>query len=165
MWNEIRDESDITSFMDKHYHFHDSCIKELKYVSGAYATDTGLYPLNDQRILKVIAQGRFEGSNVIEMEFAGLKRLSLLPADEKYDCIIFEATMFFRDSCIYWCNWNLSEGELSNPEEIMIKPQHLPLNYYEDDSNGYSMTLICASKVRWRTADEYNGKDEIYSAR
>jgi len=162
MWNEIRNESDLHAFMEKHYDFHDSCIKELKYISGAYATETGLHPLNDQRILRVIFQGKFKDANVIEMEFIGLKRLSFLPTDEKYDCIIFEATMFFQDRCIYWCNWKLSESELINPGEIQIKPQHLPSNYYEHDSDGYSLILICASRVRWRAADEYLGPEEVY---
>ena len=35
MWNEIRSEQDIRDFMDKVYAFHDSCIKEMHYVSGA----------------------------------------------------------------------------------------------------------------------------------
>lgn len=55
MWNEIRSEQDIRDFMDKVYAFHDSCIKEMHYVSGASVNaDLRMYPLNDRRVLNVI---------------------------------------------------------------------------------------------------------------
>lgn len=36
MWHEITSNTDITKFMDKICSFRDSCIKEMKYLSGAY---------------------------------------------------------------------------------------------------------------------------------
>ena len=49
MWNEIRSEQDIRDFMDKVYALHDSCIKEMHYVSGASVdADLRMYPLNDE---------------------------------------------------------------------------------------------------------------------
>ncbi len=39
MWNEITNEEDLQSFMKCMYFFHDSCIKELKYISGAYVDE------------------------------------------------------------------------------------------------------------------------------
>lgn len=46
MWNEIRSEQDIRDFMDKVYALHDSCIKEMHYVSGASVdADLRMYPL------------------------------------------------------------------------------------------------------------------------
>ena len=35
MWNKINDYNDIENFMNVVNSFHDSCIKELKYLSGA----------------------------------------------------------------------------------------------------------------------------------
>ena len=59
--------------------FHDSCIKELKYVSGAYIEeDLSMYPLNDKRILNIIIQCQFEDVSMIEMQFIGLKCLRLV---------------------------------------------------------------------------------------
>lgn len=143
MWNEIMNEKDLTNFMDSLYRFHDSCIKELKYISGSYVReDLGMHPINDQRVLKLIIQRQFKNPATIEMEFIGLKRLCMSPADENFTCEIFGATMILKDDCIYWCDWeNLSEDDL-------------------DDYNG---TLICASRVRWRPADEYIGPKEVYT--
>ena len=36
MWNEVKNSNDIIEFMERLAYFHDSCLKELKYVSGAY---------------------------------------------------------------------------------------------------------------------------------
>lgn len=143
MWTEINNEKELNSFMDMHYGFHDSCLKEFKYVSGAYANEKFMYPLNDLRILKIIFQGRFKNSDVIEMEFIGLKYLKMFPNDENYTCEILDATMLLKENCIYWCDC----GGLS-----------------EDDLENYKGTTICASKVRWRAADEYIGSKEIYTA-
>ena len=60
-------------FVNRVYGFHDSCIKELNYVSGAYvAEDFGMYPLNTKRCLKLIIQSQMETVGTIEMEFSGV---------------------------------------------------------------------------------------------
>lgn len=48
-----------------------------------------------------------------------------------------------KEDRIYWCDC----GGLS-----------------EKDIESYTGTTICASKVRWRAADEYIGPKEIYAA-
>jgi len=141
MWHEITNENELKDFWDKHYEFHDSCLKEFKYISGAYANEKYLHPINDLRTLKIIFQGRFKESDVIEMEFIGLKYLKMFPNDEKYTCEILDATMMLKKDCIYWCDC----GGLS-----------------EADLESYTGTTICASKVRWRAADEYLGPKEVY---
>lgn len=142
MWNEISNDHDLRSFMEKVFFFHDSCIKEMKYLSGAYVNEElEMYPVNDRRILKVIIQRQFKNISMIEMEFEGLKYLKLLPCDDQYTCEILDSTMILKDNCIYWCDCGgLSEADLDN----------------------YSGTMICASKFRWRSIDSYMGKEEFY---
>ena len=101
MWNEIIDEKDIQNFMNKVGFFHDSCIKEMKYYSGAYVNDNlAMYPINDKRILNVIIQRQFKELSMIELQFIGLKYLNLFPTSEEYTCEIFESTMFIKDGFI-----------------------------------------------------------------
>ena len=142
MWNEIADEKDLNSFMDIMYGFHDSCIKEIKYISGAYVDETlSMFPINTPRILSMIIQRQLKHPSVIAMQFMGLKYLRLFPNDENYTCEILDATMIINENRIYWCDC----GGLS-----------------EKDIESYAGTTICASKVRWRAADEYIGAKEIY---
>ena len=144
MWNEIASEEDLNRFMDMMHGFHDSCIKELKYISGAYVNkELGMFPVNEQRRLNVILQRQFENPSVIEMQFVGLKYFKLFPNDENDTCEILGATMILEEDCIYWCD----RGGLS------VK-----------DIESYAGTVICASKVRWRAVDEYIGPNEIYVA-
>ncbi len=57
MWNEIKDESDLQSFLEYIRYFHDSCIKELRYVSGAYVDHRlAMIPINKQRNLRSLLQ-------------------------------------------------------------------------------------------------------------
>lgn len=142
MWNEIIDDNDLKSFMERVGYFHDSCIKELKYLSGAYVDEElSMYPINDRRVLNVIIQRQFKDFSMIEMEFKGLKYLKLFPVDDKYTCEILESTMILKEDGIYWCDC----GGLS-----------------KDDINEYNGTLICASKLRWRSINKCMGKKEFF---
>lgn len=145
MWNEIVDEIDLKYFMNKIGFFHDSCIKELRYISGAYVDeDLSMYPLNDKRILDVIIQRQFKDLPMIEMQFIGLKCLKLYPTTEEYTCEILDSTMFFKEDSIYWCDC----GDMS-------------MNDFEE----YEGTLICASKLRWRSVENKMGQEDFYIAR
>ena len=127
MWEEIRNNEDITVFMEMVNFFHDSCIKELHYVSGAYVNEElSMYPINDKRICRVIIQRQSSDRSMIELQFKGLKYLKLFPVDEQYTSEILDATMILKKDCIYWCDC----GGLSGKD----------LDYYEG-------TLICAEKL------------------
>ncbi len=142
MWKEIVDNNDLLEFLKRVCCFHDSCIKEIKYVSGAYVDEKlSMYPVNDQRLLRVIIQRQFEDDSMIEMEFVGLRQLRLFPITENYTCEILDATMILKDDSIYWCDCGgLSENDLAN----------------------YDGTLICASKLRWRTVAGHMGNKEYF---
>ncbi|MCI9642614.1 MAG: hypothetical protein HFJ98_07530 [Eubacterium sp.] len=142
MWQEISNDREIQCFMDKVCFFHDSCIKELKYISGAYVNaDLSMHPINDRRLLSVIIQRQHEDNPMIELEFEGLKFLNLFPTDDMYTCEILDSSMFFKNGYIYWCDHkDLLETDLKN-------------------LNG---TIICASKLRWRPIANNMGSAEYY---
>ncbi len=133
MWNEIINENDLKSFMNKMCGFHDSCITEMRYVSGAYVDEKlSMHPINDKRILSVIISRQFKDMPTIELQFSGLKYLKLYPLTEEYTCEIVDSAMFFKDDCIYWCDC----GDVT-----------------ENDFNEYEGTLICATKLCWRAVE------------
>ena len=144
MWNEIIDEKDIHNFMNEVGFFHDGCIKEMRYYSGAYVDNKmAMYPVNDKRILNVIIQRQYEDLSMIELQFIGLKYLNLFPNNEEYTCEILDSKMLIKDGFIYWCDC----GELS-----------------EEDFKDYEGTLICAAKLRWRAIENRMGQEEYYVA-
>lgn len=140
-WNDIYTEKQLNEFLVLYGGFHDCCIKELRYLSGAFVNENlDMYPLNDQRKLYIIFQRQAEECTVVEMEFSGLVSLSLNPVDELYTCEILDASMFFEDGKIYW------------GDSICFKEQR----------EVYEGTWLCAQKVKWRIADEYMGNKEVY---
>lgn len=142
MWETIRTSDEILRFMEKMCYFHDSCIKEMHYISGAYVGEGfEMYPLNDRRVLRVVIQRQCAKNAMIEMEFQGLKCLKLAPADEDYTCEILDSTMIIKDGNIYWCDC----GDLS-----------------EADLGAYEGTLICAAGFRWRSIENHMGEKEFY---
>lgn len=142
MWETIRTSGEILRFMEKMCDFHDGCIKEMHYISGAYVgEDFSMHPLNDRRVLRVVVQRQCTESPMIEMEFQGLKRLQLAPVGADYTCEIADSTMMIKDGDIYWCDG----GDLS-----------------EADLDAYEGTLICAAGLRWRAVKNRMGEKEFY---
>lgn len=138
MWKKIENEKDLLSFMESMGSFHDSCIKEIKYISGAYVNDDfSMYPLNDRRILKIIIQRQTPEMPMVEMEFSKLKFLQLCPIDESYTCEITESKMFIENGLIYWADCTSS-------------------------SEAKKETIVCASNVKWRCIEGHMGSSDFY---
>ena len=141
MWKTITTDEEMLKFMESVSYFHDSCIKEISYISGAYVDENlSMYPLNDRRVLRVIIQRQYKENSMIELEFQGLKYLKLFPVDESYSCEILDSTMIMKGGTVYWSDCgNVSESDLED----------------------YASTSICASKVRWRSIENHIGKNEF----
>lgn len=142
MWNVIT-EDNIQSFMKMINNFHDSCIKEMMYISGAYVDkELSMYPVNDQRLLRVILQLQNSEYSMIELEFSGLKYLKLFPVDDNYTCEIMDSSLMLKNDCVYWADCaTLSQEDVET-----------------------SSTIICASKLRWRSINGYLGKEVFFNS-
>lgn len=144
MWNEIVNQNDLDAFLNVVVsHFHDSCIKEMKYLSGAYVDESlDMYPVNDRRTLSMIIEQQVKQHSVLELEFSGLRFLKLFPVDEQHTSEILEATLLYQDGLFYWYDCGLLARE--------------SLTEYEG-------TVICASRLRWRSLDGCLGQTELYT--
>lgn len=141
MWHKISNEKELKDFMSKMWSFHDSCIKEMKYVSGAYVNEElSMQAVNTKRSLSVIIQRQDRENTTIEMVFEKLKFLKMFPPDEKYSCEILGATMFFRDGYVYWCDDDITDADIET----------------------FEGTVICASSLSWRSVEKGTGNDEFY---
>ena len=138
MWHTIKTLDDIKHLEDCFDGFHDSCIKELKYISGAYVLeDLSMHPINDKRILNIVFQRQATNPTSIEMEFIGLLHLDLHPTVELFTCEILAATLEITNQGIIWYDCEpLSNNRLQE----------------------YRGTKILSSAVNWRIVDECTGK-------
>lgn len=97
MWQEIKTEMELQTFMEKLHFFHDSCIKEIQYISGAYVNaELRMHAINDRRLLRVLVQRQCAELATLELEFGGLKYMNLIPLDETYTCEILAAALYFK---------------------------------------------------------------------
>lgn len=66
MWNKVSTQVELDDFIAKFLGFHDSCIKEIKYTSGAFVNENlSMHPLNDKRKLTVIIERQFDDYPII----------------------------------------------------------------------------------------------------
>jgi len=145
-WIKIKNDNDIAQFMELYGFFHDSCIKEIKYISGMYVDNKlSMYPLNSKRDLSIIFQRQWKDPSTIEVIFEKIESLHLNPANEDYDGIIFNAYMCFENNKIVWFDCNDFEND-----------------DYEMMYNYSNITWVSASSIKYRIAENYLGKADIY---
>lgn len=97
MWNKVIDDKTRTVLLEEAGFFHDTCLTELRYISGAYVgKDLAMYPINDKRKVNVFIQRQEVERNTIELEFSGIEYLKLFPYDEEYTCEIFGVTLYWK---------------------------------------------------------------------
>lgn len=144
-WNEIKNQADIDDFMNMFDYFHDSCLKELRYESGAYV-DKNLYmsPINSKRNIYVIFQRQDKNPSAIEMLFENIECMHLRPVNDSYTSEISEAFIRAENGLIVWF------------DENTFKNSYLEL--YENNN-----TWIKAHKVFWREINECMGESPIYA--
>lgn len=142
MWNQVTDDVTARKLMDAVRAFHDSCLKEMKYTSGAYVDeDLFMHPTNGTRSLRVILQRQSNENSAIELEFRKLKYLKMFPLDEAYTCEIIDSTLLINNGCYYWCDCGgLTMGGIHTYEGI----------------------VICAEKLRWRSIDGFLGNRDYF---
>ena len=140
MWNRVLDKKGVTELNKIFGGFHDSSIKEMRYISGAYVSeDLSMLPINKKRNLYVIFQRQAENPAVIEILFEGVSCLHLCPLDQKYTCEIFDCYFDVVDDTIYW----------ADSSDFAINQE-------------YDGTWVAAESLCWRTADEYLGNRIVY---
>lgn len=148
-WKELKDSKDVSALLETFGHFHDGCIKELKYISGEYADEhLSMMPLNALRKLSVIFQRQFSNPSAIEIVFEGLRKMHLAPSYGNRDGIISGVSMGVTSGIVYW-----SDCESFDVFDVS------QMNY-ASEYNEY--TWMISEKAKWRNADEYIGNDEVY---
>lgn len=132
-WNEIHTEREIEEFMRRFGLFHDSCIVEMKYISGAFVNENlSMNAVDNVRTLSLLFERQYHNPQTIEMEFKGLIRLNLIPCGENQTCEIHEATFLLKNSEFYW-------GDCGKIVDFV----------------NYKGTWLQAKQIRWRIVEKY----------
>lgn len=104
-WNEIKTEEDIGQLMHVYGGFHDSCLTELHYISGACVyPDLSMQPVNTKRAVRLRFQRQSECPFEIELEFSGIECLHLIPSDDNYTCELLDCFFEKANGLFYWAD-------------------------------------------------------------
>lgn len=142
-WNIINDEKDIEYVLTRFGHFHDSCIKEVKYTSGSFVNeDCSMKPFDDLSQVHMIIQRQNIEHSVIEIVFEGVERFNLVPAREGYDSVIFHLHMKKKDNRIY------------------VADEIVDIDEFAQNSDW--LTWIRATSAKWREVNQYIGDSLVY---
>lgn len=138
----VKTENDIKVLMESFAFFHDSCIKEQKYYSGAYvSSDRAMYPFNSIREVSIIFQSQCAEIPVIELIFKNIFEFHLKPRNEDYDAIIYSPSLFIWDNKIYWSEYD---------------------DFSVDKSYMFDGTWISSESLAWKKINNGLGNKEDY---
>lgn len=136
IWNCIKDTKDIEYLLNIYCNFHDTCICNLKYISGAEVDNEGAMQCGDSEDskLNIIFQSQMV-RKTLELQFIGLRRINLIGYQENYFCDIFSCYLSLYNGYIVW-----ADTEYFNPESPC-----------ENKLLDESMTsFIVADGLKWR---------------
>ena len=144
VWHEINSAKDIDYLFEFYGGFHDSCIKELRYASGAMVTaDRAMFFGKSQdRQVDIVFQSQWN-PNEIEMRFVGMRRMNITGWQSNYLCEIFGCHLAFHNDLIAGLDDDLivwSDNSGFNPKQLLDR-QIL---------SEPGVSFIIAEKLSWR---------------
>ena len=103
-WNPLDTPESIHSFLQTYGYFHDACLVNLRYLSGASVDpDTlDMQPCAIHRRIVLSFQRQYHDPFCIEMRFDGLENLTLRPVDPNYTCELHQARLRLHNNKIEW---------------------------------------------------------------
>ncbi len=115
MLNKIKTEKDIELFMKKVNNFHDSCIKELKFVSGTYVDGDLSMIMNTKPCVAIIFQRQSEVLTTFELRLEYVENICV-NTDLSASSEIYEAHLELKNNKFYWysdLNYKMNISEVT----------------------------------------------------
>lgn len=134
-WKEIKDQKDIEELFNVYGGFHDSCIVNLYYESGAGVNrEKSMYFGGaSNRQLCVTFQRQWDPIT-IELCFSGLRRLHLVGWQDNYFCDVTSAYLAFHERLL-----------LGNPSKVIVWA----------DTDWFNVEKVATSNALVEPADTY----------
>jgi hypothetical protein len=143
-WREINTSEDIRDLMTYYGGFHDACIKDIRYTSGARVDNNGAMGFGESKDRQVdIVFQRQRNPSAIELRFIGMRAMCIAGWQGNYSCEIYDCYLTIHNDLMPNSNDNLiiwADNSLFNPVDL-----------FEIDMLTEPRTsFIVADKLRWR---------------
>lgn len=128
-WNYVENQQDIDFILEQTASFHDSVLKELKYISGSYVDDKNHMVCADS-VKQVTMRFDSQWCRPIEMIFEGVIGLNLRPCQDNYSSNLYEVSLFRHNETVFFF-----DSQIDNIDK------------------SYDGTWIESYNLRWRFCD------------
>ncbi len=147
-WYDVNNQSDIDFLMKIYGGFHDACITELRYISGADVNEnlSMRFGESQDRKLYVIIKRQWNPMK-IELLFEGMRQINIAGWQNNYFCDICDCYLAIHNNLITGRDDNLivwADSSGFNPKELY-------------DGNILSEPLISyiiSEKLKWRLIED-----------
>ena len=102
MWNNICTQEDINRVIKSFDNFHDSCIKEIRYISGLYVDDN-LCMNSTKNSIDILFNSQNVSNNNLIIRFIDVLEFNINKRNG-YIHEIYDISMFIKNDCIYWAD-------------------------------------------------------------
>lgn len=147
-WNEVRTPEDIAELMKAFVGFHDACLTELRYASGAFVDGEGRmwFGRPEERTARATFHSQWK-EQALELCFTGVRKICMAGWQERYGCDLFDCYLAIHtdlvagrdDPLIVW-----ADGEDFSPKDL---PERGLLGEPMD-------SYIVAARLRWRWTEK-----------
>jgi hypothetical protein len=148
IWHELNSQIDIDYLKKTYGGFHDSCITELHYISGADVDESlcmGFGNSKDKK-LSVIFKRQWKPIK-IELFFEGMRKMNIAGWQKNYYCEILDCYLELQNDLIKGIDDNLvvwADDAGFNPKKIFDRNiLHEPMTTY-----------IVSEKLKWRLLED-----------
>ena len=143
-WNDVKNQSDIDFLNESYGGFHDACITELRYISGADVYEDFVIKFGEpiDRKLYVIFKRQWQPIK-IELLFEGMRQMNIAGWQNNYSCDIFDCYFALRSDLISGRDENLivwADNCGFNPKECFER------KFLAEPMTTY----IISEKLKWR---------------
>lgn len=107
-WRYIETQQDIEFILEQTSSFHDSVLKDLNYISGAYVDEkNSMYCSDSERRVTIHFESQW--CRPIEMIFEGVTALNLRPSSDNYSSNIYGATLLLQNASVFFCDDTIND--------------------------------------------------------
>lgn len=148
IWHDVSNQFDIDYLNEIYGGFHDACITELRYISGAYVDKNLAMGFGESidRKLFVIFKRQWKPMK-IELLFEGMREMNIAGWQNHYFCDIFDCYLALHQDLIKGRDDNLivwADNAGFNPKEI----------YERNILSEPLTTYIISEKLKWRLLED-----------
>ena len=147
-WYDVNNQSDINYLMETYGGFHDSCITELRYISGADVNDNLSMGFGESldRKLSIIFKRQWKPVK-IELLFEGMRQMNIAGWQNNYFCDIFDCYLAIHNDLVKGRDDNLivwADNSGFNPKEL----------YERKILSEPLISYIISEKLKWRLLED-----------